>query len=87
MENLTNKSSAEISQLISDKEQEINSASKDRDVIRLEINLKRREIHGKQIEIKQLEDALIKAEAIVREKKTEHSILKDAFWTARNSGL
>jgi len=80
------KSSSQISQEIAEKEQEINLASKDRDTVKLEINSFRREIHKFQIKIKDLEDSQIKAEAIVREKKTEHSILKDAFWAARNSG-
>lgn len=82
-----NKSSSEISNLISEKEQEINEASKNRDTVKLEINALRRKIHETQIEIKRLEDAQIKAEAIVREKKIEHSILKDQFWTTKNSGL
>lgn len=81
------KSSSQISQDIANKETEINLASKDRDTVKLEINSFRREIHKLQIKIKELEDSLIKSECIVREKKTEHSILKDAFWSARNSGL
>jgi septal ring factor EnvC (AmiA/AmiB activator) len=81
------KSSSQISQDIANKETEINLASKDRDTVKLEINYFRREIHKLQIKIKELEDSLIKSECVVREKKTEHSILKDAFWTARNSGI
>jgi len=81
------KSSSQISQDIANKETEINLASKDKDTVKLEINSFRREIHKLQIKIKELEDSLIKSECIVREKKTEHSILKDAFWSARNSGL
>lgn len=81
------KSSAEIGNLIAEKEKEINTFSKSRDEVKLSINALRREIHQKQIEIKNLEDSLIKAECCVREAKTEHSILKDAFWNARNSGI
>jgi len=80
------KSSSEIGNLIAAKEQEINKASEDRDTVKLEINALRRKIHETQIEIKRLEDSQIKAEAVVRELKTAHSILKDAFWSARNSG-
>jgi septal ring factor EnvC (AmiA/AmiB activator) len=81
------KSSSQISQEIANKETEINLASKDRDTVKLEINSFRREIHKIQIKIKELEDSLIKSECVVRERKTEHSILKDAFWSARNSGI
>lgn len=79
--------SAEISQKIADKEQEINKASKDRDEVKIAINSLRREIHKSQIEIKNLEDKLIKSECVVRERKTEHSILKDKFWSCRDAGL
>jgi predicted nucleic acid-binding Zn-ribbon protein len=81
------KSSAEISQEITDKEREINEASKNRDEVKLAINAKRRTIHKTQMEIKDLEDSLIKSECIVRERKTEHSILKDLFWRVKSSGL
>lgn len=81
------KSSSQISQEIADKENEINLASKDRDTVKLEINSLRRKIHETQIEIKKLEDAQIRAEANVRELKTQHSILRDSFWQTKNSGL
>jgi uncharacterized coiled-coil DUF342 family protein len=81
------KSSAEISQEVSNQENVINDYSKARDQIKIAINSLRREIHQKQIEIKNLEDNLIKAECLVREAKTQHSILKDEFWRAKESGL
>ena len=81
------KSSAEIGQEIADKEQEINQSSSNRDKVKYAINRRRRWIHVLQIKIKELEDSLIKSECIVREKKTEHSILKDAFWRAKDAGL
>jgi len=84
---MESKSSHEISLLIADKEKEINLCSKNRDEVKLAINALRREIHAKQIEIKLLEDKLIKSECVVRERKTEHSILRDQFWSVKESGL
>jgi hypothetical protein len=81
------KSSAEISIQISEQEQLVNDRSKNRDIVKLEINSKRRDIHKTQIAIKDLEDKLIQAECLVREAKTELSILKDLFWRVKNSGL
>jgi uncharacterized coiled-coil DUF342 family protein len=81
------KSSAEIAQDIANNEQAINKAADNRDTVKMEINRLRREIHAKQIQIKNLEDSLIKAECVVRELKTNHNILKDAFWRAKDEGI
>ena len=81
------KSSHEISLEISEKEKEINLACSNRDQVKLAINEKRRQIDKLRFEIRSLEDSLIKAETIVREAKTEHSILRDQFWSTKESGL
>lgn len=80
-------SSHELSLQIAETEKEINLASNNRDQVKIAINALRREIHQKQIDIKNLEDSLLKAESIVRELKTKHSILKDKFWTTKEQGL
>ena len=81
------KSSHEISLEIAEKEKEINLACSNRDQVKLAINEKRRQIDKLRFEIRSLEDSLIKAETVVRELKTEHSILRDSFWSTKESGL
>jgi uncharacterized coiled-coil DUF342 family protein len=81
------RSSHEISLEIAEKEKSINSACSNRDQVKLAINEKRRQIDKLRFEIRSLEDSLIRAETVVRELKTEHSILRDQFWSAKDGGI
>jgi septal ring factor EnvC (AmiA/AmiB activator) len=84
---MDNKSSADISVEIDQVEQELLDAEKNRDTLDEAITQKRRDIDLLRVSIRDLENSLIKAKCLVREKRHEKELLSREFWRARNSGL
>lgn len=82
-----NSSSADISQVISDTEQELKETIQARGVVQEKIHLISREILEKEINKKDLSIALSRARDNVRTLELDIAILKSKFWSARNSGL
>ena len=87
MEDLKNLSSAEISNLISDKEKELGVAtSAYYDVEQEKLSLQR-QILELRIKQKDLEVALSKAGQNLKKMQLELKALRSFFWNARESGI
>ena len=87
MENLKNLSSAEISNLIAEKEKELGVAtSAYYDVEQEKLNLQR-QILELRIKQKDLEVVLSKAGQNLKKMQMELKALRNFFWNAKNSGL
>lgn len=83
MDNLLNKTTDELAQMLGDWEGKILKAEDNRDIIEQEINHLRRIIDETKIKIRDLESGLIKAKCVVRERRKEHKDIDRAFWKTR----
>jgi hypothetical protein len=84
---MTEKSSAELSIEIDHLETELIKSEEERDRVEIEITNRRRVIDEKRIEIRELENTLIKAKALTREHRFNLEQKKREFWRVRQSGL
>jgi hypothetical protein len=87
MDNLDNLSSAEISNLIDEKEKALSQALKDYYIIEQEKLILQKEILKAQTRKKDLEISLSKAGHILRQLNIELKLLRSKFWSSKNSGL
>ena len=87
MEDLKNLSSAEISNLISDKEKELGVATNTYYDVEQEKLLLQRQILELRIRQKDWEVSLSKAGQNLKKMQLELKALRSFFWNAKNSGL
>jgi hypothetical protein len=86
MDNIENKSSAEISNIIDQKEKELSIAITNYYTTEQEKLVLQKEILEKQTIKKDLEIALSKAGHILRQLNIELKLLRSKFWSVKNSG-
>ena len=87
MDNLDNLSSAQISNIIDEKDKALAAAIKDYYVIEQEKLMLQRAILEQQTHKKDLEIALSKAGHILKQLNIELKLLKSKFWSVKNAGL
>lgn len=82
-----NRSSADISQEIANKEKELGKLNTEQFTIEQEILLLQRAILERYGTKKDLEIANGKAKHLIRQKSIEIKLLEKQFWAAKNAGL
>jgi hypothetical protein len=87
MDNLNKLSSAEISNIIDQKEKELSQAIKDYFIIEQEKLILQKTILEHQTCKKDLEISLSKAGHILRQLNIELKLLRSKFWSNKNAGL
>jgi len=87
MDDLAALTSAEISNIIDEKERELSGALKQYYLVEQEKLILQKEILEKQTVKKDLEIALSKAGHMLRQLNVELKLLRNKFWSNKNAGL